>query len=60
MEIIICPERLTLDFLKWVWNFPVRSLILSKLEIHQKSKQISILKNPILVLDFLEQIEAIA
>ncbi|MGL5805452.1 MAG: DNA topology modulation protein [Xenococcaceae cyanobacterium] len=59
-----CPERLTLDFLQWVWNFQGRSRpkIQSKLEAHQKSKakEVFILQNPKQVSDFLDRIEAIA
>jgi adenylate kinase family enzyme len=57
-----CPERLTLDFLQWVWNFQGRSRpkILAKLEAHQqsKAKEIFILQNPKQVSAFLNRTEA--
>lgn len=50
-----CPERLTVEFLKWIWNFKSqkRPGILRKLELYRESKQVIILQNPRQVLDFL-------
>ncbi|MDJ0690884.1 MAG: DNA topology modulation protein [Xenococcaceae cyanobacterium MO_188.B32] len=57
-----CRERLTWEFLLYVYNFPrqQRPQIISRLNQHQYSKKIVILKNPNQVKTFLEEIIAIA
>lgn len=54
-----CPERLTREFIQYVWNFPQvhRSKITAKLAKYQyqENKQVIILQNPRQVLDLLEQ-----
>ena len=57
-----CRERLTWEFLLYVYNFPRkrRPVIRSRLNKHQNSKEIIILKNPQQVKTFLEEIIAIA
>jgi adenylate kinase family enzyme len=53
-----CPERLNLEFMQYVWNFPQihRPKIRNKLAQYQQqeNKQIIILQNPRQVLDLLE------
>ncbi|NJK56575.1 MAG: DNA topology modulation protein [Pleurocapsa sp. SU_5_0] len=55
-----CPERLTGEFIEYVWNFPQvhRSRITDKLAQYQQqeNKQIIILQNPHQVIDLLEGI----
>lgn len=43
-----CPERLDADFLKWIWNYPVRSRpgVLEKLERLRGQKEIVHLRSP--------------
>ena len=50
-----CPEKLDLDFLQYVWNFPLiqRPKILARLAPYQNDKQIVILKNPRQLSNFL-------
>lgn len=57
-----CPERLTWEFLQYVYNFPKqqRPKILFLLDRYQNSKEIIILKNPNQVKTFLEETKAIA
>ena len=57
-----CRERLTWEFLLYVYNFPrqQRPNIISTLNKHQNSKKIVILKNPQQVRTFLETTIAIA
>ncbi|MGV2827483.1 DNA topology modulation protein [Myxosarcina sp. GI1(2024)] len=53
-----CEERLNLEFLQYVWNFPARKRaeILARLEKYRNFKQVIILPNPHRVSDFLEQV----
>ncbi|MGK7934375.1 MAG: DNA topology modulation protein [Xenococcaceae cyanobacterium] len=57
-----CRERITWEFLRYVYNFPrqQRPQILSRLNQHQNSQEIIILKNPHQVKTFLKEINAIA
>lgn len=59
-----CPERLTREFMQYVWNFPQvhRFKITAKLAKYQQqeNKQIIILQNPRQVLDLLEGINLTA
>jgi adenylate kinase family enzyme len=59
-----CPERLTREFMQYVWNFPQvhRSKITAKLAKYQQqeNKQIIVLQNPRQVLDLLEEINLAA
>ena len=57
-----CKEKLNWEFLLYVYNFPRqrRPKIISRLNQHQNSKQIFILKNPQQVQTFLETTIAIA
>ena len=50
-----CPEKLDLDFLQYIWNFPLiqRPKILARLAPYQNDKQIVILKNPRQLSNFL-------
>lgn len=52
-----CQEKLNLEFLQYVWNFPTqgRTKILGKLAKYRDFKQIIILSNPRQVSDFLKQ-----
>ena len=52
-----CPERLSWDFIKYVWNFPLahRPKIVDRLAKYQTDKQIIILQNPDRVLNLLQQ-----
>ena len=52
-----CPEKLDLEFVQYVWNFPNlhRPKILARLAKYRNSKQIIILQNPHQVLDFVTQ-----
>ncbi|MEN9869325.1 MAG: hypothetical protein RLZZ171_308 [Cyanobacteriota bacterium] len=54
-----CPERLTREFMQYVWNFPQvhRFKITAKLAKYQQqdNKQIIILQNPCQVLNLLDQ-----
>lgn len=52
-----CEERLNLEFLQYVWNFPTqhRTNILAKLAQYQNYKQIIIFQNSRQVSDFLKQ-----
>ncbi|MCM3388788.1 DNA topology modulation protein [Ureibacillus chungkukjangi] len=54
-----CDERLDLEFLKWVWNFPKtkRLEILRKLESFSSNKEIIILTSPKEIKRFLHTIE---
>jgi adenylate kinase family enzyme len=55
-----CPERLTGEFMQYVWNFPQvdSPKIMNKLDQYQQqeNKQIIILQNPHQVIDLLEAI----
>ncbi|MCK0470416.1 DNA topology modulation protein [Halalkalibacter sp. APA_J-10(15)] len=53
-----CEERIDLNFLKWIWNYPKtkRPDILIKLEQLSEDKQIIILKSPNEVQRFLDEI----
>lgn len=55
-----CPERLTKEFMQYVWSFPQvhRSKITNRLVKYRKqeNKQVIILQNPSQVLDLLEQL----
>jgi len=53
-----CYERIEMDFLKWVWNFPKRSrsLILEKLAYYRNSKNIIHLRHPREVKPFLNSL----
>ena len=55
-----CPERLTPEFLQWIWNFKQekRPQIIRKLEAYPQSKVI-VLQNPAQVSNFLNQTLAI-
>jgi adenylate kinase family enzyme len=52
-----CPEKLDLEFVQYVWNFPnlYRPEILAKLAKYRNSKRLIILHNPHQVLDFVTQ-----
>ena len=54
-----CPERLTLEFLQWIWNFKQkkRPQVIRKLETYQS--KVIVLQNPAQVSDFLNQTLAI-
>lgn len=54
-----CPERLDLEFVKWVWNYHKnrRETTLQKLERLSTEKQVVILRNPREVKRFLDQVE---
>ena len=53
-----CPERLNLEFFKYVWDFPrlQRPKIQAKLNKYEREKQIIILQNPRQVLNLLKRI----
>lgn len=53
-----CPERLTWDFLKFVWSYPVtrRPKILERLSNLAPNQQLFILHNPKQVKEFLQEI----
>jgi len=53
-----CKERLEIDFLKWVWNYPKKNkpIILKKLNQLASDKKVIILKSPKEVQLFLETI----
>ena len=57
-----CRERITWEFLQYVYNFPKqrRPQILSRLNQHQNSKKIVILQHPNQVKTFLSEMSAIA
>jgi adenylate kinase family enzyme len=57
-----CPERLSWEFLQYVWNFPRkhRLRLVGKLTKYKGNKQIIILQNPHQVLDLLEGINLTA
>lgn len=54
-----CPEKIDLEFLKWVWNYRKRSRgkTLSKLEQIKNDKQVIIVKNRKQVFELLEKLE---
>ena len=53
-----CPERLNIEFFKYVWDFPrlQRPKIQAKLNEYDREKQIIILQNPRQVLNLLKRI----
>lgn len=52
-----CPERLTGEFIQYVWNFPRlhRPKIATKVDQYRACKQIIMLQNPSQVLNLLQQ-----
>lgn len=54
-----CPERLSFDFIKWIWNFKKdkRPGIIKKLETYSKTKNIIILKTRSEVKTLIEQLK---
>jgi adenylate kinase family enzyme len=52
-----CPEQLSLEFLRWVWNFPVRSRpnVDRALANHRNGLQVIELMSPSQVAEFLNQ-----
>ncbi|VEP15592.1 Topology modulation protein [Hyella patelloides LEGE 07179] len=57
-----CAERLSWDFLLYVWNFAhhQRQHVLSKLELYQHDRKVTILKNPQQVDSFLSELNPLA
>ena len=57
-----CAERLSWDFLLYVWNFAPhqRQRVLSKLELYQHGKKVMILQNPQQVDSFLSELNPLA
>ncbi len=53
-----CPERLNWEFLKYIWSYPIicRPGILEKLSQLTPNQQVIILRKPIEVRDFLQNI----
>lgn len=53
-----CPERLTWQFLKFVWTYPItrRPVILDKLRLLTLNQQVIILRQPKEVREFLQKI----
>ncbi|GAA0349282.1 DNA topology modulation protein [Bacillus horti] len=54
-----CPEKLDLEFLKWIWNFrrDKRPAILDKLEKYSSEKNVIIFQRPAEVTAFLKQLK---
>lgn len=54
-----CEERISLEFLKWVWEYPKtkRPAILKKMDSFSKEKKVIILKSPKEVESFLHKIK---
>ncbi|MBC5637283.1 DNA topology modulation protein [Ornithinibacillus sp. BX22] len=54
-----CEEKLSIDFLKWVWKYPKdkRPMILDKLNILSGEKQVIILNSTKNVKNFINQVE---
>jgi adenylate kinase family enzyme len=54
-----CPERVRLEFVKWIWTYPaqVRPKILKKLESHSHSKRIIYLCNSAEIEEFICSVE---
>ncbi|MGB2510554.1 DNA topology modulation protein [Leuconostoc suionicum] len=53
-----CPEKIDLDFLKWIWHFPNKQkiMIMNMFETIDQSKNIVILKNKKQIEQFLDQL----
>jgi adenylate kinase family enzyme len=51
-----CPDRITLEFVRWIWSYPrrQRSGMLRRLEDVRSKKQVVILRSPREVARFLE------
>ncbi len=55
-----CPERITWEFLRWVWHYPKvhRPRMLAKLAQHADGRRIVILRNRVEVRGFLERLRS--
>jgi len=53
-----CPERPSLDFLRWVWHYPTRSRpkVLRLLDAHGAGRQVFRLRSPAEVEEFLSRL----
>ncbi|MBP1963270.1 DNA topology modulation protein [Paenibacillus aceris] len=56
-----CEERIDLQFLKWVWEYPEKQKpkILEKLRALSQEKEIIIIKSPKAVKEFLEKVKSL-
>lgn len=54
-----CEERFSIEFFKWIWEYPktIRPKILERLEQLSKDKEVIILKSPKDVQHFLEKVQ---
>lgn len=57
-----CPEQLTWEFIRWVWNYPhaVRPKVLALLRTYEQSKRIIRLRSPAEVAKFLADTERLS
>ncbi len=55
-----CPERVTLEFVRWVWDYPhsVRPKVLARLRAYEQSKRIIRLRSQVEVEEFLRNARA--
>lgn len=53
-----CPEHIDIEFLKWIWQFPVKTKprIMDKIKKHSDGKNVYILKSPSEIKTFLQNL----